>query len=95
MGIRLAVAVLPAGYVRVVVGTAPYFYYSGIFYATAPGNEYIVVEAPVGAVVETVPAETVKIELKGQKCVEYKGIINRPVYRDGKKCYEVVDQLEK
>jgi len=92
VGIRLAV--LPTGYARVVIGTVPYYYYSGIFYTSAPGNEYVVVEAPVGAVIETVPAEAVAIELEGQKCVEYNGVIYRPVYRDGKKYYEVVGQLE-
>ena len=91
-GIRLAV--LPVGYRRIVIGSAAYFYYNGVFYTPVPGNEYVVVEAPVGAVVESIPSDAAQIELEGQKCVEYNGVIYRPIYRDGTKYYEVFGKLK-
>ena len=46
--------VMPRSYVRIVVGGLPYFYYSGIFYRPYSSG-YIVVNAPIGAVVRTLP----------------------------------------
>lgn len=45
---------LPQGYVRLVVGGLPYFYYSGVYYRPY-GTGYIVVSAPIGAFVSTLP----------------------------------------
>lgn len=93
VGIR--VAVLPAGFTRVYVGTAPFFFYGGVFYTATVANEFEVVPAPVGAIVEALPEDVADIELDGQACVEYNGIIYRPVFRDGRKYYEVVGSLDK
>lgn len=51
-GYRLPV--LPRTHVRIMFGGLPYFYYSGIFYRPH-GTGYIVVTAPVGALVRTLP----------------------------------------
>lgn len=45
---------LPRGNIRFFINRALYFYFAGIFYQTH-GNEYIVVSAPIGAVVDTLP----------------------------------------
>jgi hypothetical protein len=45
---------LPTPYIRIYVGGLPYFYASGTFYRPY-GSGYIVVSAPVGAVVTTLP----------------------------------------
>lgn len=45
---------LPGTYIRVVVGTRPYFYSSGVYYSSV-GNDYVVVRAPIGAFVEVLP----------------------------------------
>ena len=52
----LRISVLPMGYRTVVVGPANYYYYYGTYYAKAEnGNEYKVVDPPVGAVVDALP----------------------------------------
>lgn len=45
---------LPVGYITVLVGGARYFYYGGVFYRKRP-HGYVVVRAPVGAVVVALP----------------------------------------
>ena len=52
IGFRLNV--LPTPYVRIVVGGVPYFYASGVYYRPYSSG-YIVVSAPVGAFVQTLP----------------------------------------
>lgn len=53
-GIR--VAVLPAGYRRVVVGPRPYYYYYGTFYTKVKDTDaYETIEPPIGAVVDALP----------------------------------------
>ena len=48
------VHVLPKPYVHIVVGGFPYFYYYGTFYKPL-GSTYVVVSAPIGAVVTSLP----------------------------------------
>ena len=48
------VSVLPHLHTRLFVGGLPFFYFSGIFYERS-GSNYIVVNAPIGAVVTTLP----------------------------------------
>ena len=48
------VRVLPQPYVRIVVSGLPYFYFGGVFYRSFD-NGYVVVSAPIGAVVHTLP----------------------------------------
>ncbi len=45
---------LPHGHIRVVVGGGQFFYYSGVYYTSGPSG-YVVVPAPVGAVMATLP----------------------------------------
>ena len=49
------ISVLPHLHTRLFVGGLPYFYFSGIFYERS-GSNYVVVNAPVGAVVTTLPS---------------------------------------
>jgi hypothetical protein len=46
--------VLPHSYARIMIGGLPYFYYSGVFYRSY-GSGYIVVSAPIGAFVTSLP----------------------------------------
>ncbi len=46
---------LPYRYSRIHVGGLPYFYYSGIFYKRF-GSNFVVVSAPIGARIRTLPA---------------------------------------
>lgn len=91
VGIR--VAVLPAEYVRVVVGARPFFYFSGIFYALTETREYVVVDPPVGAVVAKLPADAAEVEIDGKLFYECNGTIYKPVPAQHRS-YEVVGNLK-
>jgi len=92
VGIR--VAVLPAGYARLVVGSLVFFYVSEFFYAEDVFfGEYIVAEPPVGAIVSKIPKEVAEVEIDGKTYYEYNGILYKPVKVEGK-AYEVVGQVE-
>jgi len=53
-GVRIRV--LPVGYRTIVVGSRPYYYYYGTFYVkSSKADEYIVTDAPEGAVVDALP----------------------------------------
>lgn len=91
VGIR--VAVLPVGYVRVVVGTCPFFYFGGIFYALSEHQEYVVVDPPVGAVVSKLPAYAAEVEINGKPFFEYNGTLYKPV-PSRQRSYEVVGKLD-
>lgn len=58
------VTLLPRTYVRIVVSGWPYFYYDGIFYRQYIGG-YIVVRAPIGAVVNLIPLGFIAFSLGG------------------------------
>ena len=52
--IGFTLEILPSPYIRIVVGGLPYYYASGTFYRPYRSG-YIVVAAPIGAVVTTLP----------------------------------------
>ena len=63
LGMRIKV--LPANYKRFILERQAYFYYYGTFYQKAEGvNEFEVIDAPVGAVVDAIPEgyETVVVD---------------------------------
>jgi hypothetical protein len=92
VGIR--VAVLPAGYVRLVVGPSVFFYAGGIFYVEdVSSGEYVVADPPVGAIVSQLPSGAAEVEIDGKLYYEYNGILYKPV-RTEKKAYEVAGKLE-
>ncbi len=53
------------GYAQVVVGDGRYYYNDGVFYTGAPGS-YVVVEAPVGAVVYDAPPGFQQVVIDGE-----------------------------
>jgi hypothetical protein len=55
---------LPGAAVKLDVGGSTYHYFRGLFYAQLPGN-YIVIPAPVGAVVDSLPEGTTGAVYKG------------------------------
>ena len=72
-------------YTEVVVGSDRYYYDGGVFYRGNPGN-YVVVQAPVGAVVYSVPSGYERVEIEGVSYVRYGNVYYRPAGRG----YEVV-----
>ena len=72
-------------YTEVVVGSDRYYYDAGVFYRGDPGN-YVVVQAPVGAVVYSVPSGYERVDIDGVSYVRYGDVYYRPAGRG----YEVV-----
>ncbi len=62
---------LPTRHSRIVIRGGTYFYWGGIFYRTGPGG-YVVVSAPVGAVIGVLPPGYVRV---------YVGPIRLPLLR--------------
>ncbi len=72
-------------YAEVVVGGGRYYYNEGIFYTGDPGH-YVVVEAPVGAIVYSVPPSYERVEIDGVLYFRYQDVYYRPAGHG----YEVV-----
>ena len=73
------------GYTEVMVSGDRYYYDRGIFYTGSPGN-YVVVEAPEGAVVYDVPTGYEQVIIEGHPYYRYHNVYYRPLH--GR--YEVV-----
>jgi Family of unknown function (DUF6515) len=73
-------------YTEVVVGSDRYYYDSGVFYRGNPGS-YVVVEAPDGAVIETIPSGYEQVNIDGVIYFRFGNVYYR---RHGGRGYEVV-----
>jgi hypothetical protein len=60
--IGFSLTILPVGYVRIIVGGLPYYYYDGMYYRYI-SNAYVVVRPPIGAVVHVLPVGFVAFTL--------------------------------
>ena len=58
--------VLPAGHLRLSVGGSPFFYHGGVFYRPQ-GSAYIVVTAPIGARVGSLPTGFVSFSIGARR----------------------------
>ena len=74
--------------VRIVVRTRPYWYAEGVFYQKQ-GEDYIVCETPVGAVVSELPEDAVELDWAEVSAYE----LNNAVYQEVDGGYEVIDLL--
>ena len=85
------VSYLPERHVRIVVNSVPYFYYSGMFYRPY-GGSYVVVSAPIGAYVSTLPIDFIAFSI-GLSTYYY---VNDTYYLwdEPQKAYVVVDKPE-
>lgn len=85
---------LPTGFVRLVLGSVPYFYYYGTFYRTADQSYYEVVAPPVGATVYDLPEGYEKVIIEGISYYTYDGIYFKAFVDDrGEVAYEVVGDM--
>jgi hypothetical protein len=71
--------------VKIVLGGKPYFYHRGSFYRKR-FIHYVVVPAPVGAVVQEIPAGYRSIVINGVNYLNYDGVY----YKSGPTGYTVV-----
>ena len=73
-----AVDILPSGFVTVRVGTGRYFYHRGVFYQPYRGG-FLVVTAPLGAVIPRPPGGHVMILVENDPFAYYRGVFYQPV----------------
>lgn len=76
--IGTAIDILPAGFVAVRVGTGRFFYHRGVFYQPYRGG-YLVVAAPLGAVVPRPPGGHIVVLVENDPYVYYRGVFYQPV----------------
>ncbi|MGA0557512.1 DUF6515 family protein [Larkinella sp. VNQ87] len=90
--VGLVIPVLPAGFVTITIGGAPFFYHYGTYYVKVSGqNQYRVVPPPAGAQVDSLPQGYEKIVLNGQTYYVLDGIYYQARIREnGEVAYEVV-----
>jgi uncharacterized protein YgiM (DUF1202 family) len=63
---------LPLGYAAIMLSNSLYYYYSGSFFRKDPGG-YVVINAPVGAVVPSLPAGYNFLFIDGVRYYTYEG----------------------
>lgn len=72
-----AIDILPSGFVTVRVGTTPYYYHRGVFYRSYRRG-YVVVPAPIGAVVAAPPPGAVTVLVENDPFAYYRGVFYAP-----------------
>jgi Family of unknown function (DUF6515) len=72
-------------YTEVVVGSDRYYYDGGVFYRGSPGN-YVVVEAPAGAIITNIPSGYEQVNIDGVVYLRSGNVY----YRHRDRGYEVV-----
>lgn len=77
IGVGTAIDVLPHGYVSVMVGTRPYYYYRGVFYRPYR-HGYVVVPAPIGATLIGPPPGSVLVMVENDPFRYYRGVFYAP-----------------
>ena len=70
VSVGLTFPVLPHGFVNLSVGSRPFFYHGGHFYRHSPAG-YVVVAAPLGASVVSLPASAVRVQIGGAFFYQY------------------------
>jgi hypothetical protein len=79
--IGFRIGVLPLGYYPFYWGQNQYYYSEGLFY-TQQDNNYSVVEPPIGASIDKLPAKAQAIAINGMQYYELNGVYYQPVTRD-------------
>jgi len=65
------------GYSEVDVGGGRYYYNQGVYYTGAPGN-YVVVQAPIGAIVYSAPPDFEQVNIDGVVYYRSRNVYYRP-----------------
>jgi hypothetical protein len=77
LGIGTAIDVLPHGYMSVTVANVPYYYHRGIFYRPYRRG-YVIVPAPLGAVIMGPPPGDVIVMVENDPYHYYRGVFYAP-----------------
>ncbi|MGF7078621.1 DUF6515 family protein [Mucilaginibacter sp. UYCu711] len=83
-------SVLPYGYYPFYFGADQYFYNEGLYYRQMENNEYTVVEPPIGAAIDKLPAKAQAISINGMQYYELNGVYYQPITKDdGSLAYQI------
>jgi hypothetical protein len=92
-GIR--VSIIPSGFLTLMVGTLPYYYYGGVYYREIATDNYEVVDPPMGAIVPELPADDVRaVVIGGKTYFEYDNILYKTVVTSSGVQYKVIGTLD-
>jgi hypothetical protein len=82
--------VLPYGYYPFYFGADQYFYNDGLYYRQQENNSYTVVEPPIGAAIDKLPAKAQAISINGMQYYELNGVYYQPITKDdGTLAYQI------
>ncbi|WP_317169594.1 DUF6515 family protein [Mucilaginibacter humi] len=82
--------VLPYGYYPFYFGADQYFYNDGLYYRQMENEEYTVVEPPIGAAIDKLPAKAQAISINGMQYYELNGVYYQPITKDdGTLAYQI------
>jgi len=89
------VAVLPVGYVSIMVGPVPYFYHSGVYYVESYDSnnteKYEITEPPIGAIISDISQDAEQIIMDGNVLYEYNDVFYKRIDNEnGKTTYKVI-----
>jgi len=91
--VGLAIATLPAAFVKLRVGTAVLFYSEGVFYQSV-SSKYKVVDPPMNAIVPELPDGAEKVSIDRQTYFEYYGVLYKQVRTENGRAYKVVGKVD-
>jgi|GEM_PF-564759 hypothetical protein len=77
-----SLSVLPFGYYPFYFGSDQYYYSDGLYYRQQQDNSYSVVEPPVGATIDKLPAKAQAIAINGMQYYELNGVYYQPITKD-------------
>lgn len=81
---------LPAGVETIELGERTLYYFDGVFYEEGPRRgTYVVVPAPLGAVVSRLPEDAVETRIEGQLYLVARGVYYLTIRRAGEQAYVV------
>ncbi len=87
--VGMSINVLPRGYSTFYVGGSPYSYYGGVYYQ--PGSTgYVVISAPIGAIVYSLPTGYTTEPIGGITFYHVANVTYQGVYYNGRVGYKVV-----
>ncbi|NNU34767.1 hypothetical protein HK413_13155 [Mucilaginibacter sp. S1162] len=71
-------------------GADQYFYNDGLYYRQMENEEYTVVEPPIGAAIDKLPAKAQAISINGMQYYELNGVYYQPITKDdGTLAYQI------
>jgi hypothetical protein len=87
--IGFRIGALPIGFVSFTLANAAYYYYAGTYYQHYD-NEYVVVQPPLGALVQSIPEGGQQVVIDGDTFYIVDGVQYQAVLYNGSIWYKVI-----